>query len=507
MTVFCNAIIHTMTAPSARAEAFVVADSKVVFVGSSAEARAFAGGHAQYVDLAGKTVVPGFCDSHLHLYMFGAGLLRTADLLNCASLDELLTRLSDHAARYDGPFLLARGFDQSKLVEGRFPTRIELDKISPTRPLLVTRVCGHAVVVNSAALALVTEVERAAGDADSGLYTETAITPFYNLVPPLTEAEGEEAVCQAAAVALKSGITSVGTLLDTPDQLGAYARLRRKNQLPIRVTGMPPQACSDTLHAHGIGTTFGDAWLKLGGAKFFSDGSLGAYTALMAEPYEATGECGTRIYDPGVLKKRCAELQDKGFQLVIHAIGDQAVRESLDAIEFALSQSNQDNTYHRHRIEHVSILPADLLLRMAEHKIIGAIQPQFVTSDTWTGERVGEARAKHAYPFAAMRSAGIPLALGSDCPVEKLDAFLCLNAAVNRHAWTPEGGLSVDEALYDYTVGSHYALHQDHYLGKLIPGYLADFVVLSDAPTPQNLTSLTVEQVYVAGNQVLINTW
>ena len=501
MTVFCNAIVHTMTAPSARAEAFVVDEGTFVFVGSRADAKAFAP-QAPVVDLGGKTVVPGFCDSHLHLYMFGAGLLRTVDLMGSASLEELFTRLSEHAARYDGAFLLARGFDQSKLAEGRFPTRQELDRISPTRPLLVTRVCGHAMVVNSAALALVTEQERQAGNPESGLYTETALTPFYKLVPPLTEIESEEAVLRASAEALKTGITSVGTLLDTPDQLGAYARLRRKNQLPIRVTGMPPQASADTLHAHGVGTTFGDAWLKVGGAKFFSDGSLGAYTALMAEPYAATGECGTRLYNPEVLKTRCAELQQKGFQLVIHAIGDQAVRESLEAIEFALSQSDQDNAYHRHRIEHVSILPPELLERMAAKKVVAAIQPQFVTSDTWTGERVGEARAKHAYLFEAMRRAGIPLALGSDCPVEILDAFLCLNAAVNRHEWTPQGGLSVDDALYGYTVGSHYSLHNDHHLGRIAPRYLADFVVLSEAPIPENLLSLKAEQVYVAGQKV-----
>ena len=499
MTVFYNAVVRTMATPSDRAEAFVVHEGKFAFVGSSAEAKAFAGPDASALDLAGKTVVPGFCDSHLHLFMFGAGLLRTANLMGSASLEELLSRLANHAAHYDGPFLLARGFDQSKLDEKRFPTRAELDAISPTRPLLVTRICGHAMVVNSAALALVSESDRAAGDPETGLYTETAITPFYQLVPPLTEAEGEDAVLRACAVALKTGITSVGTLLDTPEQLGAYARLHRRGQLPIRVTGMPPQTSCDTLHAHGIGTTFGDAWLKLGGAKFFSDGSLGAYTALMAEPYEATGECGTRIYDPEVLKTRCAELQKKGFQIVIHAIGDQAVRESLDAIEFALSTGTEDNAFHRHRIEHVSVLPPDLLERMAQAKIIAAIQPQFVTSDTWTGERVGEARAKQAYPFEAMRTAGIPLALGSDCPVETLDAFLCLHAAVNRHPWSPEGGLSVDDALYGYTVGSHYALHNDHHLGKIAPGYLADFVVLSDAPTPGNLITLKVEQVYVAG--------
>jgi predicted amidohydrolase YtcJ len=500
MTVFFNAVVHTMSTPSARAEAFVVRDGAFAFVGSTSKALAFAGATAERVDCGGKSIVPGFCDSHLHLYMYGVGLLRTADLMGCTSLEELFTRIEEHGTHYDGPMLLARGFDQSKLKEGRFPTRAELDKISPERPLLVTRICGHAMVVNSKALSLVTEAQRASGDAESGLYTETSITPFLDCIPAVTEREGEEAVLRAAKVALSTGITSVGTLLDTPEQLGAYARLHRKGSLPIRVTGMPPQKSCDTLYAHGIGTTFGDAWLKLGGAKFFSDGSLGAYTALMAEPYAATGECGTRIYDPAVLKERCATLQQKGFQIVIHAIGDQAVRESLDAIEHALG--DDDNTHHRHRIEHTSVMPLDLQQRMAQRKIIAAIQPQFVTSDTWTGERIGKERAKHAYPFASMRKLGIPLALGSDCPVEKLDAFLCLDAAVNRHPWSPYETLTVDEALYDYTVGSHYSLHNDHHLGKILPGYHADFVALSQAPTVQNLKSLKAEQVYVAGKKV-----
>lgn len=498
-TCYLNADLRTMETPTARAEAFVVTEDTVVFVGTTAQAQAFAPS-ATVVDLEGKTVVPGFCDSHLHLYMYGAGLLRTADLMGMESLEALFARLSAHVRSYSGPFLLARGFDQSKLREGRFPTRVELDLISPDRPLLVTRICGHAMVVNSAALALVTDAVRQAGDPETGLYTETSMTPFYQLVPPLTEEEADEAVLRASAIALKTGITSVGTLLDTPDQLGAYARLRRRGTLPIRVTGMPPQATIDTLHAHGLNTTFGDNRVKLGGAKFFSDGSLGAYTALMAEPYAATGECGTRIYDAEELKQRCRTVQQKGFQIVIHAIGDQAVRESLDAIEFALN--GESNAVHRHRIEHVSILPPDLLERMVRLQVVAVVQPQFVTSDTWTGERVGEQRAAWAYPFESMRVAGIPLALSSDCPVERLDAFLCLDAGVNRHPWSPNDGLTVDDALFGYTVGSHFALHQDHYLGRILPGYLADFVVLSEAPHAENLRSLQAEKVFVAGERV-----
>ena len=498
-TVFRNARVHTMTSALARGEAFVVAEGKFVFVGSNQEVALFAP-DAPVVDLRGKTVVPGFCDAHLHLFMYGAGLLRTADLVGAASLDVLFSRLADHAAHDQGSFLLARGFDQSKLAEGRFPTRTELDTIAPKRPLLVTRICGHAMVVNSAALALLTPEQRAAGDEDAGLYTETAMSPFYQLIPPLTEGEEEQAVQRAAAVALQSGITSVGTLLDTAEQLGAYARLRRKGHLPLRVTAMPPQSAIDTLSAHGVNTTFGDEWLKFGGAKFFSDGSLGAWTALMAEPYEGTQTRGVRLYEPTDLQQRCAQVQAKGFQIVIHAIGDQAIRESLDAIEFALA--GQDNTFHRHRIEHVSILPPDLLERMARSQILAVVQPQFVTSDTWTGERVGEARAKGAYPFEAMRAAGIVLALSSDCPVERLDAFACLDAAVNRHPWSPQGGLSIDDALYAYTVGSHYALHQETQLGRIAPGYRADFVVLSSSPTASNVRELRAEEVFLAGNSV-----
>src|SRR5207248_2352018 len=139
------------------------------------------------------------------------------------------------------------GFDQDKLADKRFPTRADLDKISRTRPILVSRICGHAVVVNSAALGLVTDAQRAAGDAEAGLYTENDSAPFYAKVPPLSEPEMEEAALAACRVALRTGITSVHTLLDTPDQMIAYARLRRKGKLPIRVTGMPPYSAVEQL--------------------------------------------------------------------------------------------------------------------------------------------------------------------------------------------------------------------------------------------------------------------
>lgn len=506
---------HLVTLDDAcpRATILAVRGGRFVYVGDDANAaRALTGPHTRSMDLAGKTVTPGFCDAHLHLLWYGTQLLRQADLVGSASVDEVLARLSAHAAAGSTEgWIQGHGFDQEKLADKRFPTRADLDRVSQTRPIIISRVCGHATIVNSAALALVSDTERNAGDPNAGLYTEGDSSAFYRRVPNLSEAQQEEAVLLAARVALRTGITSVQTLLDTPDQMGAYARLRRKNKLPLRVCGMPPhRAAVSALHENGVGTSFGDDRLRVGAAKLFSDGSLGARTARLAAPYADDaahpGNVGIRIYDPGDLQAKAAEAQAKGFQLAIHAIGDQAVRETLDAIEHALDASGEgDNVYHRHRVEHASILPPDLLERMAARQIVAVVQPQFVASDTWTGERVGPSRAPHAYPFRALLHAGVPLALSSDCPVEKLNAFACLAAAVGRAPWSPDETLSPLEALRAYCLGGAYAGHAEDRVGSLEAGKLADFVVLSGDPTRADaagIAALTAERVFIGGQQV-----
>jgi predicted amidohydrolase YtcJ len=497
--------ILTLDFLCSRAEALVLEGDKVLFAGSRADATALAGPGAPALTFSG-CVVPGFIDSHLHFLSFGLSLARFADLLGAQSIADVLGRLSAHAGTWDGPWVQGRGFDQDRLAEGRFPTRRELDAVISDRPAVITRVCGHSVVANSKAIALLTDTEKAAGDPESGRFDETAITALTKKIPPPDDSEQDEAVRRASSVALDNGITSIGTLLDTPEQMSAYARARRQNKLSLRIVGMPPQTSADPLARHGVGTTFGDDFLRFGGAKFFSDGSLGARTALLAAPYadeDRPENLGVRIYDPEVLKARCREVQNHGFQLVIHAIGDQAVRESLDAITFALG--SESNDFHRHRIEHASLLPPELLERMAKKKILAVVQPQFVLSDTWTGARVGSERARWAYPFKTMLEAGIPLALSSDSPVERLDSRACLAAAVGRHPWSPEETLTPLQALTAYCHGSAYALHQEEKLGTLAPGKYADFVVLDRDPTnlsAAEIQSLKIEAVFVAGQRV-----
>jgi hypothetical protein len=268
---------------------------------------------------------------------------------------------------------------------------------------------------------------------------------------------------------------------------------------------MPPWSEVASLHRHGIRTGIGDDWLRFGAAKFFSDGSLGAHTALLAEPYaDKPTTRGIRIYDPADLKRYCAEVAGKGFQIAVHAIGDQAMRETLDALEFALK--NSDNRTARHRIEHCSLTPPDCLERMACSKIVGILQPQFVQSDSWTPLRIGPKRVSWAYPFRSMMNAGIPIALSSDCPVERLDAFACLAAAVGRDDWTMHETLTVEQALEAYCLGGAYAAHVEDRLGSLQAGKLADFVVLSADPTQLDATAianLRAARVFINGKEVL----
>src|SRR3954447_6787555 len=186
--ILTNGNLITLDDARPRASALAIRDGKIVGVGEDAQIQQLADATTQRMDLAGKTVTPGFCDSHIHLLSFGIQLLRQADLVGSARIDEVLSRLSKLAARTSG-WIEGHGFDHEKLVERRFPTRADLDRVSRDRPIIISRICGHAVVVNSAALARVTEAQRRAGDADTGLYTEDDSAPFYRLIPPASAEE------------------------------------------------------------------------------------------------------------------------------------------------------------------------------------------------------------------------------------------------------------------------------------------------------------------------------
>src|SRR4051812_603769 len=235
--IVTNGNLITLDPTRPRAAAMAIRSGRIVLVGNDRNVLPLAGPHTKRLDLGGRTVTPGFCDSHVHLLWHGRQLLRETDLVGSASIDDVLGRLSELASRTQG-WIQGFGFDQDKLAERRFPTRAELDRVSRDRPILISRICGHAIVVNSAALAYASPALRAAGDERAGLYVEDQATAFYGFIPPATEEELEQAVLLASDVALRTGITSVHTLLDFPAQMIGYSRLHRSRRLPIRVTGI-----------------------------------------------------------------------------------------------------------------------------------------------------------------------------------------------------------------------------------------------------------------------------
>jgi predicted amidohydrolase YtcJ len=525
---------HVLTLDAGRpvASALAVRRGVIEYVGEDAGAVAMAGPGTERVDLSGagaRVIVPGFIDSHLHLMWYGKLLVRQADLVGCGEVEEIVHRLGRLRERRlqsgggDKVILQGHGFDQEKLAEKRFPTRRELDAAFGGQAVFISRVCGHAGVANSAMISLVAGRfpavrERSANsDPETGLYSEDCLSWFYRSMPALTDGEMAEAILAAGRVALSTGITSVQTLLDTPEQFRGYTLLEQQGKLPVRVVGIPPFAAVESLHALGLRSGYGNDMLRLGQCKFFADGSLGARTAYLSGRYAddaANPNVGTRMYEPGDLKAKCREAQRRGFGVAIHAIGDAALDDAVGAIEHALDGGERDNGFWRHRVEHASVTRPDQLARMVRRGIVTTLQPQFVTSDTWTGERLGKERLGWAYPFRDMQRAGLPITLSSDCPVEKLDAFDTLAAAVEGHEWRDGGGpenlsrpqtLTPAEALRAYCLGSAYAGGVEGRVGSLSVGKCADFVVLSDNPlTTGNLRGMKAERVYLGGKDVTV---
>lgn len=426
-------------------------------------------------ELAPIYYTPGLDDAHLHLFWLGEHLLRKADLTGTASLPTLLSRLSDHSKRDRKGWILGRGFDHERLAECRLPTRADLDTLSTTRPILITRVCGHLGVLNSAALALLPPELLARGDRDSGIFVETALWDAMSHIPPLTDAQLDEAALLAMNLARQRGFTAVGTMLEEPRQWYALERLRDSGRMPVRVVAHIPGAAVRELAAAGLKTGHGDDRLRVGMAKFFSDGTFGARTAWLHEPYaDAPTELGKPLLTAEQMTLLFREAQSLGFDIAVHAIGDAA----NDACITALVATGRSA---RQRIEHTSFCSDAALDRIAAAGIIAVVQPQFATSDSWLAGRLGPDRVKLTYRFASMLRRGIPLALSSDCPVERLDPAPCLAAAIGGCPWHDER-LTPLEALTAYTHGSARAGRVQAHRGRIAIGQVPDFTIFPFNP-------------------------
>ncbi len=510
------------------AEAVALAGGRVIAFGPEAEVSHLEGPSTRVVDLQGRAVVPGLVDAHLHLLSYAINL----DTLAVDRLDSLAAVREAVAAessrRPPGSWITGRGWDQDRWVERREPTRWDLDQVAPDHPVFLLRNCNHVAVVNSIALRMAgidRETPDPAGgriDRDpatgepTGMLREQALALIYKVMPAPTHEAKRTLLRRAMHEALSYGITQVYS--DDVDRYAGgfdqaedlFRALVGPDGIPLRVTQMIPMGLLDEAVARGIFTGAGDEWYRYGQVKMFADGSLGARTAALLEPYADDPENqGIYIHEREAFMEMVARAHGVGNQVGCHCIGDGAAQLFLDAVEEAQRRAPRADA--RHRLIHGQILSEPLMDRMAALGVIGDIQPVFLKSDGyWYRDRVGPQRARTSYAWKSLLQRGVALCGGSDCPIEPLNIWYGIYAAVTRQdlnghpegGWDPAQRLSVAEALDLHTTGAAYANFEERFKGSLRPGMAADLAVLDRNPftcDPAELKDVQVHMTVVGG--------
>ena len=514
-----------------RAEAVAIKDGRVAATGTTAEIDAMAGPQTRRIDLKGRFAMPGINDAHMHLLPLGMDMSRV-DLRPqiTPTLESLLDALR---ARADGTpageWVLGRGFNHFLLDVGRFPHRDELDRACPDHPCYIVRTDGHSAVANSRALELA-GIDESTPQPEGGLIemrdgrltgmvAETGREPFEAVLPHTSVDDMVEAIERAGHVMLGHGITSVMEaaigLHDGWDEMVAYRRARDEGRLPVRVYGcvmadktrsILPQAM-----AEGLTTGAGDEMFRIGPVKIFTDGSAGSKTAAMTRDY--MGDPGNKgllcIPDQAELDAMVREAHDAGWQTGIHAIGDAAIEQVLNAIEAA--QAANPAPGRRHRIEHCGWLRPDQMDRMERLHVLPVAQASFLY---WFGDNyetvLEKDRIAASHPFRTWIERGLNPSASTDCPVTDIDPRAVIYNMVTRKTRTgkvfgPEQRLSIDEALHAYTFGSAYASHEEGLKGRLEPGQLADIAVFDrdlTAVDPEALLDAICEMTLRGGEIV-----
>jgi predicted amidohydrolase YtcJ len=496
--VLYNANIHTMDASAPHVQAIAILGNRVLATGDDSAMQALLAPEGKAIDLGGRTVVPGFVDSHLHFMSYGLSLIEI-DLVAVPTLEEALARVAARAETTpEGQWLTGRGWDHSLWPGGEFPTRQDLDRVAPKHPVWLRRKCGHAGWANTRGLELAgitAETPDPPGGAidhdlatgePTGILKETALDLMARLFADPSDEEAAAAIRVAMTNAHKQGLVGVHTMEGAAAFRG-FQKLRASGELKLRILMQIPEDNLDAAIQAGLQSGYGDEWLRIGGVKAFADGALGARTAYMLEPFEGEPDnYGIAVSDADHLKEFVGKASRAGLAAFIHAIGDRANREVLDAVE--ASRAAGEGLHLRHRIEHTQILHPDDIPRLAELGVIASMQPIHATQDMLLADALWGGRSAGAYAFRSLLDKGAVLAFGSDSPVEDLNVMIGIHAAVTRRradgspgpeGWYPEQRLSVTESVYAYTAGAAYASGEEDIKGTLSPGKLADLVVLS----------------------------
>jgi len=522
MKLLYNAHIYTQDETQPNASAILIDRERILEVGEADELL------SKYPvtekeDMGGRYIFPGLTDAHIHLKNYALSLQKVQ--CETDTKEECLRRVAEREkTAKPGEWILGHGWNQNTW--GVWPHASELDVIAPNNPVYLTAKSLHAGLVNTAAMKLANITNQTSDPQNGGLQRddkgnitgvllETAMELASKAIPDPNLHEIVDAIEKAQPILWKMGLTGVHDF-DRRDSFMALQMLHLQGRLKLRVIKNIPVEFLDHAYALGLRAGFGDDMLRIGNVKVFMDGALGPHTAAMFQPY--VGEENNR----GILNMDGEELFEHsrkaaqvGLGMTVHAIGDRANHEVLNAYEQLRKYESENQLPHmRHRIEHVQVLHPDDLARLGAMNIVASMQPIHAISDIKMADDFWGERAKFSYAWRTQLVHGAQLAFGSDAPVDSPNPFWGLHASVTRRradgypsadGWYPEQKLSMVEAWKAYTLGPAYAANMEDRLGKLAPNYIADLLVLEKDPfncIPDELLTLQSSATMVGGEWV-----
>ncbi len=501
--IITNAHIFTANPAQPAAQAIALQGERIVFVGSSADARAYGwqGPATRVIDAGGRTVMPGIIDTHFHM-LYGALNLDGMQLEPAASYADLSRIVRAYAAGHpDDTWLPGTGLRYNLGPGGAPLDRHHLDALVAERPIYINAFDGHTSWANTLGLKLAGILNGADagpnslivmdehGFASGELREPGAFKPVSDLVPKPDEARKRALLGQALRLTASLGVTSVDNMDDSDH--GLYAALEDLGQLTCRVYmpySVTPATPFEALAQQALPRKreYASSLLRAGSVKFFLDGVIEGYTGLLVEPYaDDPATCGAANYTVEHYNRLLAEADRLGLQVFTHACGDMAVRRVLDACQAAAQANGVRDS--RHRVEHIELVHPQDVPRFKQLGVIASMQPlhspmQVDAADVWP-VRVGPARWAYSFAWQTLREAGASLSFGSDWPVVTQDPLRGLHNAVNRQPWAPglpAQGQNLTAALLSYTRDAAYAEFSEHSKGQLKVGYLADVLLLSE---------------------------
>lgn len=518
---------NVITLEEKLAEAVAVRDGKIIFVGLSEDCLSYKGSDSEIIDLNGKTLMPGFIESHGHPLIFGNTFLE----VDCGpsavdSIEELLISIKEKAETLsDGQWILGGGWDDSKFLEKRTPTRWDLDKVAPNHPVFLRRTCGHTVVTNSKALELADitketsqvegghiQIDLVTGEP-TGILQERAIQLIP--VPAYSNEVLHEGMLAAQKQFAEWGMTTIHCMSTHQQEMTVYQNLLKRDELTIRyrlwlwaLSKLNSPGCLNETIQLGVQSGFGNEFIKIQGMKFMLDGSIGGKTAAVEVPYLGEEkETGILYSSEDALIPHVTAANQANLRVAIHAIGERAIDQALNIIEAASEEVNSVKSM-RNRIEHCTLVNEGHAKRLKELGVVVGSSTGFILPSADNYIRVlGMERAKQILPHGLYKKYGIIAPGNSDLPVVNGNPFEGIYGMVTRKTENgvvlgEEHAVSVEEALKAFTLDAAYSSYEEDILGSIKVNKLADMIMLSDNPfsiDPEKLKDIVVEMTIMGG--------